>query len=647
MASSNGGRRRWKQAPELWTGQGPEQAQHFFGVVKTIKGHYGFITSLNHGDVFFLMEELSEDLQCESETNLQGKPVQFEVTMSKDNRVRAVNVKPVPRETCSYFGKQEKKKSQWFLPHGRKRTGALSNLIAGHDSGDNTASVAQLDSIMRYEADNGSLVVLDAIGLGEAEIDQNKVIASIQDVALSAPNGVNCLLYVMKNDQITDAAIARGIFVAEYLCSDEALQNLHILVTHSLVKDRTEADSWIQSQCEIKFHFKRLYSIVGYDPDRFIFVDRRSRRDSLCKLFCQHCRDAVAELTKAERVALQQKDIALWAANEEYQKAQLAMQVRLKEDLHTAAQQHATAATQRFLQDIRKLEAATRMLCDLGGQLKTPHAAAKATTVTVPNNPRHQPDGEEVPAADNCCSAGYSDTHEGVAMGNLEATGPTMIRVREGDTIEVLETHHAGWSYAKNLSRSSPPGLVPSGVEASNRDEDPGHVAAVAPAPAASSVMQPTQTAVASPTPVPPQHVSAKRNFTSGSDAQMSVSVGESVWIVVRKQNDWSFGRKVVNGVTVSGWIPFWACFEEEGDEEQLIFSVTIDGLWRWTRKIILQPSNDEGDEMKAVTAMILSDQKGLLSQVIIYIIILWCRRSVPQPWYAAVEAADLAEALS
>ena len=39
-------------------------------------------------------------------------------------------------------------------------------------------------------------------------------------------------------------------------------------------------------------------------------------------------------------------------------------------------------------------------------------------------------------------------------MGNLEATGPTMIRVREGDTIEVLETHHAGWSYAKNLSRS-------------------------------------------------------------------------------------------------------------------------------------------------------------------------------------------------
>ena len=39
-------------------------------------------------------------------------------------------------------------------------------------------------------------------------------------------------------------------------------------------------------------------------------------------------------------------------------------------------------------------------------------------------------------------------------MGNFEATGPTMVPVRQGDMIEVLETHHTGWSYAKNLSHS-------------------------------------------------------------------------------------------------------------------------------------------------------------------------------------------------
>ena len=29
-------------------------------------------------------------------------------------------------------------------------------------------------------------------------------------------------------------------------------------------------------------------------------------------------------------------------------------------------------------------------------------------------------------------------------MGNFEATGPTMVPVRHGDVIEVLETHHTG-----------------------------------------------------------------------------------------------------------------------------------------------------------------------------------------------------------
>ena len=40
------------------------------------------------------------------------------------------------------------------------------------------------------------------------------------------------------------------------------------------------------------------------------------------------------------------------------------------------------------------------------------------------------------------------------AIGNFEATAPTMVPVRQGDMIEVLQIHHEGWTYVKNLSRS-------------------------------------------------------------------------------------------------------------------------------------------------------------------------------------------------
>jgi len=365
--------------------------------------------------------------------------------------------------------KEKEKECQWILPPGGKLTvmmfgmtgagkSALGNLIAGQnifDSGDDTASVTNLDSIMRYEADNGSLVVLDTIGLGDTEIDQNKVVASIRDVALSAPNGVDCLLYVMRNARITDDSIARLIYVTEYLWGDESLLNLYIVVTYAskYASNRQEADDWIQRQVEINWRFKHIYSIVGCNPHRFIFVDnpdlesveprveerRRSSRDSLYKLFCHHPRDAVppftqammkqvAELTKNERVALEQKEKELRGlqasvaskgkknsvtgvvpdlkksgsqenaqstvsqnlkrAKEDYQKAQIAMQVRLKEvksnkDFQAAAQQHAESATDRFMTDFKgdteKAKAASRMLSSLSKRLNfNSQAAAKA-----------------------------------------------------------------------------------------------------------------------------------------------------------------------------------------------------------------------------------------------------------------------------
>eukprot|EP00438_Fugacium_kawagutii_P009777 Skav218798 [mRNA] locus=scaffold1140:254662:268689:+ [translate_table: standard] len=52
---------------------------------------------------------------------------------------------------------------------------ALGNLLAGYDhfqSGDDTASVTNTQSVMKYEAPDRSLVVLDTIGLGDTELDQ-------------------------------------------------------------------------------------------------------------------------------------------------------------------------------------------------------------------------------------------------------------------------------------------------------------------------------------------------------------------------------------------------------------------------------------------------------------------------------------------
>lgn len=189
---------------------------------------------------------------------------------------------------------------------------------------------------------------------------------------------------------------------------------------------------------------------------------------------------------------------------------------------------------------------------------------------------------EEAPAAPAAAApAAQASGYQGRACGNFEATGPTMVPVRQGDLIEVLETHPTGWSYAKNLSNSgTPPGWVPSWivdasaraketvdartdpiskqiiVQTRDRDQDvrPTAVQPAAPAP------QPVH---ASPAPVRAQAqlVQAARDFASGSDSQMSLSASDYVEIVERHQSGWTFGRKMVGGMSVSeGWFPDWAC---------------------------------------------------------------------------------------
>ena len=56
-------------------------------------------------------------------------------------------------------------------------------------------------------------------------------------------------------------------------------------------------------------------------------------------------------------------------------------------------------------------------------------------------------------------------TMAGVAVRDFEATTPKMMQVREGDTLQILKAHPAGWSLATNLSSGSPrPRWVPSWI---------------------------------------------------------------------------------------------------------------------------------------------------------------------------------------
>lgn len=174
---------------------------------------------------------------------------------------------------------------------------------------DDTASVTSLDSILRYEAADGSIVLLDTIGLGDTEIDQDKVVANIRDVALSAPRGVDVLLFVMRNSRITDDAIARLIYVTEYLWGQECLLNLYIVVTFAskYAVRRDEAKIWIDRQVEINWRFKHIFNLVGCNPNRFLFIDnpdgnseepnaqqrQEASREAMIKLLALHPRDVV------------------------------------------------------------------------------------------------------------------------------------------------------------------------------------------------------------------------------------------------------------------------------------------------------------------------------------------------------------------
>eukprot|EP00931_Biecheleriopsis_adriatica_P024979 TRINITY_DN15447_c0_g1_i2.p1 TRINITY_DN15447_c0_g1~~TRINITY_DN15447_c0_g1_i2.p1 ORF type:complete len:509 (-),score=141.40 TRINITY_DN15447_c0_g1_i2:176-1666(-) len=270
--------------------------------------------------------------------------------------------------------------SEWDLPAGERLTvlmfgmtgagkSSLGNCIAGKTAfevSDNLASVTNLDSVKRYEADDKSLLLLDTIGLGDTEMDQDKVVASIRDMALSATDGIDVLLFVMKNERITDDAIARVIYVTEYLWGDDCLLNLYVAVTCAprYAAKREDALEWIEKQKD-NWRFMHIYKLVGCNPNRFIFVDnpdlesgepncaerQAASRTALMKALSSHPRDVIPAWTSARMKDAQEKTIAerleLKQREEEVRKATASVQAKKKRRAKRMQIEKAAAAPEK------------------------------------------------------------------------------------------------------------------------------------------------------------------------------------------------------------------------------------------------------------------------------------------------------------
>lgn len=193
---------------------------------------------------------------------------------------------------------------------------SLGNLIVGDKifhASDDTTSVTKLDSLLKFTTDDGSLMLLDTIGLGDTDLSQDQVVNSIRDVALQAPHGIDILFYVMRNERLTDDAIARFIYITQFLWGDKCLDNLYIVVTHATryATDKKEAQNWITRQVEMNWRFKHIYSMVGNNPSSFLFVDnpdseskepfwlqrQDNSRRTVLHLLATHPRDVIPPFT--------------------------------------------------------------------------------------------------------------------------------------------------------------------------------------------------------------------------------------------------------------------------------------------------------------------------------------------------------------
>jgi len=182
------------------------------------------------------------------------------------------------------------------------------------------------------------------------------------------------------------------------------------------------------------------------------------------------------------------------------------------------------------------------------------------------------PDKARDPAAEGVFTAHAVSTFEGTSLNTVS--------VHAGDLISVLEQHSSGWTYAKNLSSSSPSnfGWIPSWiVPATPPAEEVKEVAPPQPKPQAPVVVQPAPQQAAPPpqqvqaAPVPAAApaptlearpvIRASSTFAATSPSQLTLTPADCVEVVERHASGWTYGRKVTDSRgegAVEGWFPDW-----------------------------------------------------------------------------------------
>jgi hypothetical protein len=179
-----------------------------------------------------------------------------------------------------------------------------------------------------------------------------------------------------------------------------------------------------------------------------------------------------------------------------------------------------------------------------------------------------------------------------VAPTTFDPTGPNMLHVQQGDTVQVLERHNTGWCYCKNQATGSTgwcPSWAVQGVQA-----PAGNAGGNAPStpvssksaigPVATEIQQtlkelprspqqkPVMQAPSSPiSPAPAQQQApqtvvrvATSPFAASGLSQLQLAPNDLVEIVERHSTGWTYGKKVCQSmdgsVSLEGWFPDWVC---------------------------------------------------------------------------------------
>lgn len=187
---------------------------------------------------------------------------------------------------------------------------SLGNLLAGSavfSAGDDTASMTNLNSTSHFISQH--LTILDTIGLGDTRISQASVVASIKKTILAVPKGVDIILLALPQGRLTDDTIVPIADILESLWQNAPISNLYVVFTHASYKCLNSRDAcvaWIEKQRTMNWRFRYIFSIVGDNPDRMIFLDNppdvkeldaHSKRftsySTLLSLFASHSRQHI------------------------------------------------------------------------------------------------------------------------------------------------------------------------------------------------------------------------------------------------------------------------------------------------------------------------------------------------------------------